>query len=94
MINGNSSSVRVGYAKWMGCDDDGIAYNTSDFSTWTVMYNNSIYINKQNIGLCNMTETEFQQSTGLDSGTIVYISLPNDQELLNKAKQLLWNNME
>ena len=86
------AAVRVGYGKWSGCDDGGIAYNASDFNTWTIVYNNTIYINDQDLGLCNMTETQFQQSTNLDPGTIVNTKLPNDQDILNQAKQLLWQS--
>eukprot|EP01083_Nonionella_stella_P091597 256156_1 len=90
MMNGQQPAVRIGYAKWIGCDDGGVDYNTSDYASWTVMHENSIYIQTQDIGLCNTTEIEFQETTHLDHGTVVYKELPSDENLLEQAKKLLW----
>ena len=65
-VNGDGRpAVRVGYAKWMGCDDGGIAFNASDLESWTVIHDNRIYVEGQQLGLCNMTITDFQKTTKL-----------------------------
>ena len=89
-MDGNQPAVRVGYGKWVGCDDGGIAFNATEFDSWTIIHDNRIYIQDQDLGLCNMTEKQFQKVTDLDPGTIVYTDLPNDQDLLYQAKLLLW----
>lgn len=41
-------------------------------------------------GLCNMNEANFQKTTGLDGGTTIN-PLPDDTDLLNQAKNMLWS---
>ncbi len=53
VANGTQPTVRVGYGKWQGCDDGGIAYNKTDFDAWTVLYNNSILLSSFALSVCD-----------------------------------------
>ena len=67
---------------------------------WPKLGNNQIYyinnynktiMNNKNVGLCNMNESEFQLKYNLDLNTNIYYHQPNNTQILQKAKLLLWN---
>ena len=62
--------------------------------TWPKMGNNKIYPSNDTfiypIGLCGKNETQFQQTENWDIGTIVYDKAPNNSQIVQQAKDLIF----
>ena len=83
IINVSSDSIDNEYGGFL-CS------NPSD--QWPKLGDNTIYMvqgNENKIGLCNKTETEFQNAyPGIDEGTVIK-GAPNNAQIISQAKALL-----
>ena len=64
----------------------------SNINTYPKLGNNTIYLLSNNIdkvGLCGLSEKKFQETFNNDLGTIIQ-GTPNNTQIINQAKQLLF----
>ena len=67
---------------------------TASQDTWPITYDNKIYIangSSTNVGLCDATEEGIQSYKSYDLGTQIFGTYPNYTEIINQARQILFD---